>query len=185
MLEVDLPITDQAKKRAVCSRLLKECAAAAARAEGEDAAATEADAEAPESAEEPACCLLPDLVKLHPTTIPNQMVLLRNEGPRPLLFSVACAPGECGSGGATLLGRSIEDDQAAAAAHQLLAVRPVRGVVPPGQDAQLQVGMAGGLERGAGRGGRMPGAWVGTACGPWLVLAGAWRTGAAIPGCTA
>lgn len=141
VLEVNLPITDQAKKRAVCSRLLKECAAAAAAVGGDnDDAAAQAVAGEQGAEDSPRCCLLPDHVKLHPTTIPSQMVLLRNEGQRPLLFSVACAPEECGSGGATMLGRAIDDDwAAAAAAHQLLEVRPVRGVVPPGQDVQLRV----------------------------------------------
>lgn len=145
ILEANLPVTDQAKKRAVCSRLLKECAAAAARGDdgGDDAAAVDAGAGGQVPAGDPPCCLLPNHVKLHPTTIPSQMVLLRNEGHRPLLFSVACAPEECGSGGATVLGRAIRDGHAAAAAaHQLLEVRPVRGVVPPGQDVQLQVRQA-------------------------------------------
>jgi len=59
VLEANLPITDQAKKRAICSRLLKRCAAAAlgrqvdeeGRAEGEVAL--------------PAVSLQPDHVKLH------------------------------------------------------------------------------------------------------------------------
>ena len=50
MLEANLPITDQAAKRAVCSALLKECAAAAGAGAG---------------APPPAVSLQPDLVKLH------------------------------------------------------------------------------------------------------------------------
>ncbi len=66
------------------------------------------------------------------------MVLLRNDGPQPLLFSVTHDLPAAGLGG-ELRRRSDDDETAAAAAQQLLEVRPVRGVVPPCQDVQLQV----------------------------------------------
>lgn len=74
-----------------------------------------------------------------PAPQPRQMVLLRNDGNQPLLFSVAHDLSAVGLGG-ELRRRSDDDESAAAAAQQLLEVRPVRGVVPPGQDVQLQVG---------------------------------------------
>lgn len=85
-----------------------------------------------------------------PPPQPRQMVLLRNDGPQPLLFSVAHDLPAAGLGG-ELRRRSEDDASAAAAAQQLLEVRPVRGVVLPGQDVQLQVrggGCAGGLAAG-------------------------------------
>lgn len=70
------------------------------------------------------------------------MVLLRNDGPQPLLFSVR--PEVAGSAAAAAAGRLLDADAAAAAtALQLLEVRPVRGVVGPGEDVQLQVHIAG------------------------------------------
>ena len=74
-----------------------------------------------------------------PAPQPRQMVLLRNDGNQPLLFTVAHDLPAAGLGG-ELRRRSDDDESAAAAAQQLLEVRPVRGVVPPGQDVQLQVG---------------------------------------------
>lgn len=67
------------------------------------------------------------------------MVLLRNDGPTPLLFSIAPeAPSR------SVRGSPLDDDASATeAAAQLLEVRPVRGVVPPGQDVQLQVAISG------------------------------------------
>jgi hypothetical protein len=124
VLEANLPITDQAKKRIVCSQLLKECATAAL-----------------QGVEETACSLAPDLVKLHPSAMPRQMVLLRNEGPQPLLFAVSH---EGSAAAATLGDRHGTDSEsiAAASAQRLLEVRPVRGVLQPGQDQALQVHLA-------------------------------------------
>ena len=64
------------------------------------------------------------------------MVLLRNDGPQPLLFCITPEPPPPG-------GASAADAAAAAAAAELLEVRPVRGVVEPGQDVQLQVHIGG------------------------------------------
>ncbi|KAL4853623.1 Type II inositol polyphosphate 5-phosphatase 15 [Chlorella vulgaris] len=136
VLEVNLPITDQAKKRAVCSQLLKECAAAALRG----------------ATARPACTLAPEYVKLHPTAMPRQVVLLRNEGPLPLLYAV------CRQADPSLaaVGRHGSDEEAAAvaAAHQLVEVRPVRGVVAPGSDQQLWIHLAG--DEGALQAAEMP-----------------------------
>lgn len=126
VLEANLPITNQAKKREVCSQLLKECCAAAAGAAGA------------------ACSLAPDHLKLHPSAMPRQMVLLRNEGQQPLLFSVGHEPD--GSAAAAFAVRQLggeDESAAAAAAHQLLEVRPVRGVIPPGREQQLWVHLSG------------------------------------------
>jgi hypothetical protein len=90
----------------------------------------------------PSVSLQPDHVKLHQEAMPRQMVLLRNDGPQPLLFSVSHDLPAAGLGG-ELRRRSDDDETAAAAAQQLLEVRPVRGVVPPGQDVQLQVHISG------------------------------------------
>lgn len=137
VLEAELPITDQAKKRTLCSQLLKQCAEAGG-AMGAAAGAS----------------LRPGHIKLHPD-IPNQMVLLQNEGPRPLLFSVVCdgaTSQPAGGAGASSAfrpffgGSSLDEERevAPAAAQRLLQVRPVRGVVRPGQDASLQVHLASG-----------------------------------------
>jgi len=153
VLEVSLPITDQAKKRGVCSQLLKDCAAEVLQCDGSShggaaaaAAAQHAEAAAEEEEEEeegpPAASLAPDHVRLHPTAMPRQMVLLSNSGPRPLLFCVCCE--DSASGGMGMGGGPLSDDVAASLlAHKLLEVRPVRGVVPPGQDVQLHVHLAG------------------------------------------
>jgi hypothetical protein len=83
---------------------------------------------------------------------PRQVVLLRNEGPLPLLYAV------CRQADPSLaaVGRHGSDEEAAAvaAAHQLVEVRPVRGVVGPGSDQQLWIHLAG--DEGALQAAEMP-----------------------------
>lgn len=129
VLEANLPVTNQAKKRGVCSQLLKECAAVAL-----------------EGATDAAASLAPDHVKLHPSAMPRQMLLLRNDGSQPLLFAVSHGSGDTAAAAvAAAVARHGSEEEAAAvaAAHQLLEVRPVRGVVQPGKDQAIQVHLAG------------------------------------------
>lgn len=69
VLEANLPITDQAKKRAICSRLLKCCSAAALGRQVDEEGRAEGEV-AP-----PAVSLQPDHVKLH-----QEAMVSRNGG---------------------------------------------------------------------------------------------------------
>ena len=117
VLEVNLPITDQARKRGICSNLLKDCSAAVLQGVQQAAAA---------------CSLAPQRVQLSSSALPRQMVLLSNaDAHAAVLFAVRPVQGLHGGAGS-----------AAGAVQQRIEVRPVKGLVPPGGEQQVQLHFA-------------------------------------------
>ena len=102
-LAVSLPVTDASKKRELVAALLKKFS---------PLSLTLGSTSPPEAS------LSSTYVKLHPTHVPDQMVLLSNSGASSLSFNILL-----GGGGAA---SSVE-------------VRPAQGHVEPGCDAEIRV----------------------------------------------
>lgn len=112
-LEVSLPVTNAAKKRELVSNLMHKYAAPAV-----TAGATSASQ----------AYLSSSSTKLHPLHMPDQMILLSNPGSAPLSFAIL-VPSNTGDGGASWGG----------ARGSFLEVRPARGIVEAGGEAEIRL----------------------------------------------